>query len=63
MPRIVPDLKRRSTDFAGALLLALALVPLLLALVWGGSEYPWFSPVIIGLLSFSVVMTGAFGFA
>lgn len=63
MPRIVPDLKRRAIDFAGAVLLALALVPLLLALVWGGSEYPWLSPVIIGLLSFSAVMTVAFGFA
>ncbi|MHB0867543.1 MAG: MDR family MFS transporter [Thermoleophilia bacterium] len=63
MPRIVPDLKRRSIDFAGALLLALALVPLLLALVWGGSEHPWLSPVIIGLLLFSAAMTVAFGFA
>ncbi|MHB1389898.1 MAG: MDR family MFS transporter [Thermoleophilia bacterium] len=63
MPRIIPDLKRRSIDFAGAILLAMALVPLLLALVWGGSEHPWLSPVIIGLLLFSAAMTVAFGFA
>lgn len=63
MPRIIPDIKKRSIDYAGAVLLALALVPLLLALVWGGSEYEWTSPVIIGLLAFSAVMTVAFGLA
>jgi len=61
MPRIVPDIKKRSIDYAGAVLLALALVPLLLALVWGGSEYDWTSPVIIGLLIFAAFMTVVFG--
>ncbi len=63
MPKIIPEIKKRAIDYAGASLLALALVPLLLALVWGGSEYPWISPVIIGLMGFSAVMTVAFGFA
>mgnify|MGYP001791579811 FL=1 len=62
MPRIIPDIRKRSIDFAGAVLLALALVPLLLALVWGGSEHPWISPVIIGLLAFSATMVVIFGF-
>ena len=44
----------------GAAAAVLWLVPLLLALVWGGSEYPWISPVIIGLMGFSAVMTVAF---
>lgn len=63
MPRIIPELRKRSIDYAGALLLALALVPLLLAFVWGGSEYDWSSLTIIGLLGFSAVMTVAFAFA
>jgi len=63
MPRIVPDIRKRSIDYAGAVLLAMALVPLLLALVWGGSEYEWTSPVILGLLVFSAAMTAAFGLA
>lgn len=63
MPRIIPELRKRSIDYAGAILLALALVPLLLALVWGGSEYDWSSLTITGLLGFSAVMTVAFTFA
>ncbi|MDQ6671631.1 MAG: MFS transporter, partial [Chloroflexota bacterium] len=30
--------------------------PLLLALSWGGNDYPWSSPVIIGLFTLAVVM-------
>lgn len=60
MPRIVPELRQRAIDYAGASLLAMCLVPLLLALVWGGSEYEWTSPVIIGLLIFSAAMGAAF---
>lgn len=63
MPKIVSKIKSRAIDYAGAALLSLSLVPLLLALVWGGSEYPWISPVIISLLAFSTVMAVAFGLA
>jgi hypothetical protein len=38
-------------------------VPLLLAFSWGGTEYAWASPQIIGLLALAVVMTVAFLFA
>ncbi len=48
-------------DFIGALLLLLGIVPLLLALTWAGVDYPWGSPVIVGLISFSIVLLIAFG--
>ena len=51
MPRAVQKVKARSIDFLGALLIAAGLVPLLLALVWGGSNYQWGSWQIISLLS------------
>jgi hypothetical protein len=47
LPKIVPDTRNRSVDYLGAFLLAVGLVPLLLALVWGGSTYPWMSWQII----------------
>lgn len=42
-------------DYAGSGLLALSVVTLLLATVWGGVEYPWASRQIIGLFVASVV--------
>jgi MFS family permease len=47
-------------DFVGAALLVAGVSTLLLGLVWGGSEYPWGSPVIVGLLGGSVVLTAVF---
>ncbi|MBI1729483.1 MFS transporter [Candidatus Acetothermia bacterium] len=49
LPKIAHDLKNRSIDILGAFLIAAGLVPLLLALVWGGSEYPWLSWQILSL--------------
>ncbi len=43
-------------DFLGAALLTGGVTALLLVLSWGGSEYPWFSPTIIGLLVLSAVL-------
>ncbi len=43
-------------DYAGALLLSIATCCALLALSWGGTTYPWTSPVILGL---GVVSIGA----
>lgn len=50
----------RAIDYLGAVLITLTLVPLLLALVWGGSEYPWGSAMIIGLLAGAFVSLGLF---
>ncbi len=54
MPKIVHETKDRSIDFLGALLLAFGLVPLLLALVLGGSEYAWTSWQILSLFGIAV---------
>ena len=45
-------------DVVGAGLLSLGVSLLLLALVWGGTEYAWRSPVIVGLLVSGVVVAG-----
>ncbi|PYE55700.1 MDR family MFS transporter [Deinococcus yavapaiensis] len=47
-------------DVLGALLLTAAVVPLLLALTWGGTTDPWTSPKILGLLAFAAACTAAF---
>lgn len=41
--------RRHRIDLEGAALLVAGVSCLLLVLVWGGSEYPWTSPVIVGL--------------
>ena len=50
---IVLDLPHRrvahAIDWAGALLLVATVTSLLLAVTWGGTQYAWTSPVIIGL--------------
>jgi EmrB/QacA subfamily drug resistance transporter len=50
----------RSIDWIGAGLLAAGTTPLLLGLVWGGREYPWASPEVIGALTVAAVMLTAF---
>ncbi|RUW30243.1 MFS transporter, partial [Mesorhizobium sp. M1A.F.Ca.IN.020.06.1.1] len=45
--------KHHRIDGLGAVLLVIATALLLLALNWGGSTYPWFSPQILFLFSFS----------
>lgn len=42
-------------DYAGASLLAVSVVTLLLGTVWGGVDYPWTSVQIIGLFTAAVV--------
>jgi EmrB/QacA subfamily drug resistance transporter len=48
------DLKHR-IDYAGITALVFAIVPLLLALSWGGTEYPWASAPVIGMFALSAV--------
>ena len=47
-------------DYLGAGLLVGGVTSLLLVMVWGGSEYPWDSPMIIGLSVVAVVLLGLF---
>ena len=47
-------------DFEGAALLIAGVSCLLLALVWGGTEYPWGSPAIVALATAGVVLTATF---
>lgn len=57
----LPFAKRRHRiDFEGATLLVAGMTSLLLALVWGGNEYAWGSPTVIGLLVAGTVLTGVF---
>ena len=60
-PNIRPGVRERRIDYAGALTLVAGVVPLLLALSWGGNDYPWLSPVIIGLFVLAAVMLTVFG--
>ena len=60
-PNIKPVARERHIDFLGSGLLILGVVPMLLALSWGGNSYAWDSPMIIGLFLFSAVMLVVFG--
>jgi EmrB/QacA subfamily drug resistance transporter len=54
------EVTERSIDYLGAVLLTMTLVPMLLALVWGGSQYPWGSAEIITLIVVAVLALMAF---
>jgi EmrB/QacA subfamily drug resistance transporter len=43
-------------DYAGAVLLTAATAALLLVLTWGGEQYAWSSPLIMGLAASAIVM-------
>ena len=61
----LPRVKERvahKIDFVGIAVFVAAIVPLLLALTWGGGEYEWGSPQIIGLLAGSALMLVVFVF-
>lgn len=61
-PSIRPDNLGHTIDYAGVFALILFVVPLMLALSWGGVNYAWGSSVIIGLFIFSAVMLLVFMF-
>ena len=60
-PNIRPIATKRRIDFAGAAALVAGVVPLLLALSWGGADYAWTSPMVVGLIAFAAVMLVLFG--
>jgi len=59
MPKPVTGQQHR-VDWWGALALTGGMVPLLLALSWGGSQYAWGSATILGLLGVALVALVAF---
>lgn len=61
-PDIRPDTRKHSIDYFGVAALILTVVPTLIALSWGGVDYPWGSPQIIGMFIFSAVMLVLFIF-
>lgn len=60
MPKFIRKINDRSIDFCGASLIASGLVPLLLALEWGGSTYPWISWQILTLFALAVCILFTF---
>ena len=50
----------RDLDLMGMIALGLAVPPLLVALSSGGVRYEWGSPIVLGMLLFSLAMTGVF---
>ena len=57
-PAALPE--NRDPDPMGMIALVLAVPSLLVALSSGGVQYAWRSPFILGMLAFSLVMTGVF---
>jgi EmrB/QacA subfamily drug resistance transporter len=55
-PNIRPVIRERRIDLLGAGTLVAGVVPLLLALSWGGNGYAWTSPMIVGLFSVAAIM-------
>jgi MFS family permease len=47
-------------DVIGAILMVGAALSLMLALAWGGTHYPWRSPLIVSLLAGSAMLWGLF---
>jgi EmrB/QacA subfamily drug resistance transporter len=56
-----PYRQEHSIDWLGAGVLALGTTALLLGLVWGGRDYPWGSPQVVGALLASVALLALFG--
>ncbi|MFF0292326.1 MDR family MFS transporter [Kitasatospora sp. NPDC004614] len=57
---VVRSAARPVIDYAGIALVAVGASSLILATSWGGNEYAWSSPVIIGLFVGGVVALGLF---
>ena len=62
--RLFPNAKKagpkRKVDAGGAVLIVLAIVPALLGLSWGGNQYEWSHPVVLGSLAFGAFMVVIF---
>jgi EmrB/QacA subfamily drug resistance transporter len=58
--RVRTEIRPHSIDFAGAIVLSIAITGLLLACVWGGTSYPWGSPQVLGAAAVGVVLLAVF---
>jgi EmrB/QacA subfamily drug resistance transporter len=61
-PQLKTSQEKHKIDYLGVMTMTLFIGPLILALTWGGVDYAWGSPVILGTLVFSVFMLAAFLF-
>jgi EmrB/QacA subfamily drug resistance transporter len=61
LKRIPRHDRRHKLDVLGAVLMMGSAIPLLLALSWGGTQYSWSSPLILGMIAASFVLTALFG--
>jgi EmrB/QacA subfamily drug resistance transporter len=59
-PHLVTRRKEHTIDWLGALTLILSMVPILLALEWGGRQYAWESPQVLALAAFGLAMFAVF---
>jgi EmrB/QacA subfamily drug resistance transporter len=61
MPRRAASEVEHSIDWLGAAVLAAGTSALLLGLVWGGRDYAWSSPQVIGAIAAAIVLLAVFG--
>ena len=54
-PNFRPDNSKHKIDYLGLVTLIFAVVPAMLALSWGGVEYPWASVQILGMFALSAL--------
>jgi EmrB/QacA subfamily drug resistance transporter len=59
-PDIRPTGQKGKTDVVGLVAMVLCVVPLMLGLSWGGVQYEWGSPQVIGALMMAAVMAVVF---
>jgi EmrB/QacA subfamily drug resistance transporter len=59
-PPIHPGAAKHRVDYVGAFTLAFFITPLIMALTWGGADYAWDSPVILGLFALAAAMLALF---
>jgi len=62
--KLFPNTKRdgpkRKIDVGGAVLIAATIVPVLLGLSWGGNQYEWSDPLVVGSLALGGIMLTVF---
>jgi EmrB/QacA subfamily drug resistance transporter len=60
LKRLVVRRQQPRIDYLGAAILIPAVVSLLLVASWGGTEFAWDSPQILGLIGVGIMLTAAF---